>query len=80
MKEIKDFILNLLQIEGNLDSAENLDNIDYVEEGYVTSLGLIQFMVELEEKYNIRFTDEEMWSDDFKIIGNLVKMIEGKLM
>ena len=53
---------------------------DVFEEGYVTSLGLIQFMIELEEKFNIRFTDDELYSEDIRVVGSLAELIEKKMM
>lgn len=76
---IKEFILKELQKNYDLDSNVDLDNLNFVEEGYVTSLGLLQFMVTLEEKYKIRFSDEEVMSENFQVVGKLAALIEEKI-
>ena len=58
---VKEYILELLQKNYTIEDDADVDNLNYIEEGYVTSLGLIQFMIELEEKFNIRFTDDELY-------------------
>ncbi len=77
--DIKEFILEELEKECDIDKTGNLDGLNFVEEGYVTSIGIIQFVVRLEEQYGIEFTKEELASDDFKILGNLASMIERKI-
>lgn len=76
---IKEFILNELQKNYAINDVENLEELNFVEEGYITSLGLIQFVVVIEEKYDIRFTEEEIMSTDFQVIGNLVELIKRKI-
>jgi acyl carrier protein len=76
---IKEYILEQLQKNYTIDQNEDIDHLNYIEAGYVSSLGLIQFVVDLEEKYGIRFTDEEISSEDFQIVGNLAALIERKI-
>ncbi len=75
----KDFILEELQKEYDIEGLENIDRLNFVEEGYITSLGIIQFVIALEEQFAIEFTEEELSSDDFKIVGKLVAMVERKI-
>ena len=71
----KDFILEDLQKEYDIEGLENIDRLNFVEEGYITSLGIIQFVIALEEQFGI----EPESSDDFKIVGKLVAMVERKI-
>lgn len=77
--QIKEFILEELQKNYDINTDLDWEELNFVEEGYITSLGLIQFVVELEEQFNIRFTDEEIMSKEFQIVGRLVKLVEKKL-
>ena len=43
----KDFILEELQKEYDIEGLENIDRLNFVEEGYITSLGIIQFVIAL---------------------------------
>lgn len=76
---VKEYIVELLQKNYDIDKEVDIDNLNYIEEGYVTSLGLIQFIINLEEKFNIQFTDEEMFSDEIRVVGTLTKLIERKM-
>lgn len=76
---VKEYILELLQKNYTIEDDADVDNLNYIEEGYVTSLGLIQFMIELEEKFNIRFTDDELYSEDIRVVGSLAELIEKKM-
>ena len=76
---VKEYILELLQKNYEIEDDVDVDNLNYIEEGYVTSLGLIQFMIELEEKFNIRFTDDELYSEDIRVVGSLTELIEKKM-
>lgn len=79
MKDIKEFVLDRLQREYTFKEGYDIDNLNYIDEGYMDSLGLIQFIGELEDEFNIEFTDEEMGSIDFRIVGKLIKLIETKM-
>jgi len=78
-EEIKKFIVNYIEKKGNLPKNVDLDNFNYIESGYIDSMGIIKFVVELESKFNVQITDEEMISSSFKTIGGLVSLIEKKL-
>ncbi len=78
MNEIKQFILDRLQEEYDLPKDIDIDAYDYIENGYIDSVALVSFVVELEDEFDITFSDEELTSHDFKTIGGLVKMIMAK--
>ncbi len=78
MNEIRQFILDRLQEEYDLPKDVDLDAYNYMENGYIDSVALVSFVVELEDEFGISFSDEELTSHDFKTIGGLVKMITAK--
>lgn len=57
----------------------NLDEFNYIETGYVDSMGIIKFIVELEKEFDIEIKDDDMLSPKFKTIGGLIELIEGKI-
>lgn len=78
--EVAKFIIETLQKKSNLDlEVENLSDLNYVERGYVDSLGIIKFIYEIEDKFNIQFSDEELSSPSFQIVGELIELVEKKL-
>ena len=76
---VREFVLERLQREYSFKEGVNVDEINYIEEGYMDSLGLLQFIGELEDEFSICFTDEEMESMDFRIVGKLISLIEEKM-
>ena len=77
--KIKDFVINYIEKKGKLPKDINLDEFNYIETGYVDSIGIMKFVVEIEKEFDIEITDDEIISPKFKTIGGLVKIIEGKL-
>ena len=79
MNGIKEFILDYIQREYTLPNDINVMELNYVESGYVDSLGLIQFIATIEDEFNISFSDEELSDPDIKIVGKLIETIFKKI-
>ena len=79
MDSIKEFILDYIQREYTLPCDIDVMELNYVESGYVDSLGLIQFIATIEDEFNICFTDEDLANPDIKIVGRLIKIIFKKM-
>ena len=78
MPDIKQFILDYIQLEYTLPPDTDTDGMNYVETGYVDSIGMIRFIAELEDTFGITFTDEELVDPSFKTVGTLVAMVKKK--
>lgn len=76
--EPREYILMMLQREYSFKEGADVDDIDYIEEGYMDSIGLVQFIIDLEAEYDIQFTDEELSSKEFRTVGKLIEMVEKK--
>ena len=79
MSRVREFILDRLQREYSFKDGTDIDQINFVDEGYMDSLGLLQFIGEMEDEFGIEFTDEELESGSFRIVGELIAMVEKKL-
>lgn len=79
MNRVREFILDRLQREYSFRDGTDVDEINFVDEGYMDSLGLLQFIGETEDEFGIEFTDEELESGSFRIVGELIAMVEKKL-
>ena len=79
MSDVKEYILDALQREYSFPEGVDLNKFNYVEEGFMDSLGLLQFIAELEDEFNIEFTDAELESPDFKLVGPLCELVESKM-
>ena len=76
---IEEFIVDYLQREYTISQDVDIKKLNFVDEAYIDSLGMIKFIVELEDNFDITFTDEEIVSDEFKVVGTLTELIEKKL-
>ena len=77
--EPREYILNELQKEYSFKDGVDVNSVNYIAEGYMDSIGIVQFIVELEGEYCIRFTDEELSDQNFKVVGKLIEMVEKKI-
>jgi hypothetical protein len=59
-------------------SKEYLD-INYISSGLLESIEFITLITEIEEKYDISFTNEEIQSPQFRTISGIVSMINTHL-
>ncbi len=79
MSRVKDYIIDYIQREYDLPKDIDTDSFNYMENGYIDSMGLIQFVVLLEDEFSITFDDEELSLPEFKTIGGLEKIITEKM-
>lgn len=78
MQNIQEFITNYIQREYTIPEDVDILSLNYIETGYVDSLGLIQFIATIEDEFSIEFTDDDLANPDIKVVGKLIKMIEEK--
>jgi len=79
MKEIKQTILDFVEREYKLPENVDYDSFDFVENGFVDSMGMVQFVTILEDDFDIEFSADELLSKDFRTVGGLEKLIECKI-
>lgn len=79
MTDIKKFVTEYIQREYTVADDVDIMTLNYIEAGYIDSMGLLQFIATLEDEFGITFSDEEMSSPDIKVVGSLVAMIEKKV-
>ena len=56
-----------------------LPSQDFLNEGILDSFDLIDFVIFLEKKFNIKFDPEDLSNQSFPIIKKLAKIIEKKI-
>lgn len=79
MKDIRKAILDFVEREYKLPENIDYETFDIMENGYVDSMGLVQFVAILEDDFNIEFTADELLSSAFKTIGGLERLIKAKI-
>lgn len=78
MNNVKEFVIDYIQREYTVPAEVDIMTLNYVEEGYVDSLGFVQFIAILEDEFDIQFSEEEMSNPDIKIVGKLISLVESK--
>ncbi len=78
MESVKDFIFDYIQREYTLPDDIDIMNLNYVKEGYIDSMALIQFIAVIEDEFGITFTDDELASEDVKTVGKMVDLVSSK--
>ena len=76
---VKDFVIDYIQREYTIPDDVDIMNLNFVEQGYVDSLGLIQFIYTLEDEFGITFNEGELKEDDIKVVGKLITFVESKI-
>jgi len=79
VEKIKGFILNYLQREYDLPENINPMELNYIESGYVNSMGLIQFIITIEDEFDITFSDDDLANPEIRIVGKLIEIISRKI-
>ncbi len=79
MSRVQEFILEYIQREYTVSEEIDIMTLNYIESGYIDSLGLLQFIATLEDEFEIEFSDEELQTEDIKVVGNLIELIESKI-
>jgi acyl carrier protein len=75
---VREVVLAFVQKKDRLPATFDVDTFDYLEQGYVDSIGVIQFMGLLEERFGINFEDADIERPEFRTIGGLVRMVVSK--
>ena len=79
MENVKDFVIDYIQREYTIPDDIDIINLNFVEEGYVDSLGLVQFIYTLEDEFGISFSDDDLQNPEIKVVGKLINIVESKM-
>lgn len=79
MENVKEFVTEYIQREYTVAEDIDIMTLNYVESGYVDSMGLIQFIATIEDEFSIEFEDEELENPEIKVVGKLIELIERKM-
>lgn len=76
---VKKFIVGRLEKKAKLPTDAILDSFNYIDTGFVDSLGIMRFVVDIETKFDVEITEADMESAEFRTIGGLTSLICSKL-
>jgi acyl carrier protein len=77
---VRPFILHYVQKKAKLPRDADLALFDYIDAGYVDSMGIIKFVMEIESEFDISISDEDLSSSDFRTIEGIIGLIEVKML
>ena len=76
---IKEFIVKYLEKKGSLPKGVGLDTFNFVDAGYVDSMGMVKFLLALEMEFGVEISEADILSEEFKTVDGLAGLIEGML-
>ena len=75
--EVRGFIAKNLLYSG--DGFKYGDDVSFLEEGIVDSIGVMELVAFVEEKFNIQVKDQDVTPDNFDSVNRLAKYIRQNL-
>ena len=78
-EDIRAFLIERIQRKKLFDADCDIDNFDYIKSRHVDSMGVMMFVIDVEAKFDVEFSDDEIASDRFRTIAGLTRMIEEKI-
>ena len=79
MQDVKEFVTDYIQREYTVPEDKDIMTLNYIEEGYIDSMGYIQFISTIEDEFGIDFEVEDIDNPDMRIVGKLIDFINEKL-
>ena len=79
MTDIKEFVTEYIQREYTVPEDVDIMTLNYIEAGYIDSMGFIQFISTIEDEFDIEFEVEDIENPDMKIVGKLIDFISAKV-
>lgn len=71
-KNIEDFLIKLVFKKSK---KKNMKNIDLFKSNEVDSFSILKIIIQLEEKYQIKFKDNEIFSNKFNTINKISNLV-----
>jgi len=80
-KSIIKYLSSILQKKRKIPIKfkKNLEKFNFIDSGFIDSLEIFFFIVQIEKKFKIKFSNKEINSKKFKIIPGITELIQKKL-
>ena len=75
----RDFIVSLLEKKQAIPKNLNISNYRFMESGHIDSLGVMKFILQIEDKFDIEISDEDIVSQQFQTVGGISELIANKV-
>lgn len=72
-------MISRIESHGMLPTNCTVDTFNYIEKGYIDSMALLKFIIDIEMHFDISFSDEDIMSEGIRTIGGMVDFIENSV-
>lgn len=80
MEAIQEFVLQLIEKDFSLPEGIDIESFSYIDKGYVDSIGVIKFVLDIESRFEIEISESDLESTEFGTVGGIVSIINQKLI
>jgi acyl carrier protein len=77
--EIRKFVVKAIEKKSKLPDNCDLDSFNFIDTGYIDSIGVIKFVIDIEAEFDIEIDESDIESSEFRIIGGLISIIQKKI-
>ncbi len=79
-QEVSNWVVDWFSSRGKIRcGAREALEIDYLQSGLLSSLEIVEFVAELEDRFGAQFSEEEMQDPRFSTIGGVAQLIDANL-
>lgn len=69
-------VIEFFKSRGSLPTLDDdILKFNYLDSGFIDSMQLVEMIVSFEAEFNVKFTHEELQSNEFRTIGGLISII-----
>jgi len=79
MNEIEKFVIEHIERKGKIPEDVDLSTFNFVKSGYIDSIEVFKFFIDIEAEFGIEITDEDLLSPQVMTIGGLSSIVAGKI-
>lgn len=79
--QVQDWLTNWFVARAKIGKSapENLPDTDYFEAGWLTSMEVVEFVTEIEQRFGMQFTDRDLQDPRFVTIAGLTELIQERV-
>jgi acyl carrier protein len=80
-EEIQEWLVNWFTSRSKVGTQENsatdanLDDVDYFAAGWLTSMEVVEFVTEIEDRFSMQFSDRDLQDPRFVTLAGLNELI-----
>ena len=73
-------VLDFFRQKGiEVEKVQDVEKVRYLEEGWLDSFDLVDFLTYLEQEFNVELLPEDLQTESFRTLGGVVETILNRL-